>query len=111
MKKKRPEHNDSTTHLEKTAIEDNVYYDYPYQQPIDYSPYGYYPNPPYIANVNEKQINAGYYEPAVWPASIQFQTQMDPKFSQAMEWSMETQYQRPSSNRLKISPAHESSFL
>jgi hypothetical protein len=111
VKKKSAAHYDSGMNVE-TAIEDNVYYDYPYQQPVDYSAYGYYPNPPYVSTVNEKHTGSGYYEPFAWPATIQYQTQQDPKFSQAMEWSMETrQHRKPSIKRAKISPAPESSFV
>jgi hypothetical protein len=110
-KKSSAKLNDSTEHL-KTSMEDNEFYnDYPYQQPMDY--------PRYVSNVNEQTLleqpgaatGAGYYEPVVWPSNIQFQTQPNPKFSKAMEWSMETQQQKTPPNELQIYKSYKSNIF
>lgn len=102
--------NDSTTQL-KTAMETNEQqFDYPYGQPIDYSAYGAsYPATPYVANGNNQMllqqpggaIAAPYYDPVVWPSSVEVDGQLDPKFYQPMEMI----YGQPiSGDSLTVSP-------
>lgn len=93
--KKSRVHNDSTDHL-KTSMEHNESYDYTYQLPMDYAPYGYYSNQPYTSNINEQMLlqqpgaatGAGYYDFVVWPSNVQVETQPDAKFLQPMDWSL-----------------------
>ncbi|CAF3360407.1 unnamed protein product [Rotaria socialis] len=83
------ERNDSKTRL-KSAMEVNEQYNYPYQQPIDYPPYEYYPNPPYASNMSEQMLlqqpgaatGAAYYDPVVWPSNVEIDARSDARFSQ-----------------------------
>jgi hypothetical protein len=92
--RKSNKHNDSSANL-KTSMEENEAYNYSYPQPIDYTSYGDYSNPPYTSNVNEQMLlqqpgaatGAASYEPVVWPSNVQVETEPDPKFLQPMEWS------------------------
>jgi hypothetical protein len=95
-------------------MEHNEQYNYSYQQPVDHTPYAYYSNPPYTANVNEQTLlqqpgaatGAAYYEPVIWPSNIQVETEPDPKFYQPMERSL-----GPKQSTMKIAtpvPIHTS---
>jgi hypothetical protein len=83
-------------------MEHNEQYDYSYQQPLDYTPYEYYSNPPYASNVNEQMLlqqpgaatGAAHYDPVLWPSNIQIETQPDSKFNQPMERSLGAQKSR-----------------
>jgi hypothetical protein len=104
---KPTKHNESATHL-KSSMEENVPYDYSYQQQYDYTqqqqqydytPYENYSNPPYTSNTNEQLLlqqpgaatGAAYYDPVVWPSNVEIEAQPDSKFYQPMEWSLGTQ--------------------
>ncbi|CAF1021500.1 unnamed protein product [Rotaria sp. Silwood1] len=112
---KSNKHNDSSRHL-KSSMENNETYDYTYQQPqIDYTPYDYYSNPPYVSNANEQMLlqqpgaatGAAFYEPVVWPSNVEIETQPDSKFLQPMEWSYGTPLVKPTS----LTPAPISSSI
>ncbi|CAF1940898.1 unnamed protein product [Rotaria magnacalcarata] len=83
------ERNDSKTRL-KSAMEVNEQYNYPYQQPVDYPPYEYYPNPPYASNVSEQMLlqqpgaatGAAYYDPVVWPSNVEIDARSDARYFQ-----------------------------
>ncbi|CAF0736678.1 unnamed protein product [Rotaria sordida] len=101
--KKPHQHNDPSAHL-KSSMEKNEPYDYSYQQQqIDYTPYNYYSNPPYISNTNEQMLlqqpgaatGAAFYEPVVWPSNVEIETQSGSKFLQPMEWTYGTPLVNP----------------
>ncbi|CAF2905133.1 unnamed protein product [Rotaria sp. Silwood2] len=109
--KKTNQHNESSTHL-KSSMEHNEPYNYSYQQQIDYTPYDYYSNPPYVSNANEQMLlqqpgavtGAASYEPVVWPSNVEIETQPDSKFLQPMEWA----YGKPVGNPTSLTSAHTS---
>jgi len=92
-------------------MKDNEQYNYSYQPPINYAPYGYYSNPPYISNVNEQiflqQPGAGYHDGV--------ETQPDVKFFQPMKLSLGPQQyslvNQTSSNGFDISISNTSIFI
>ncbi len=110
VKKRSTVHNESSDHL-KSSMENNEQYNYSYQPPMDYTPYGIYSNPSYPSNANPSYpsntnpsypsntneptlfqqpgaaTGAGYYEPTLWASNAEVETQPDPKFSQSMEWA------------------------
>ncbi len=113
IKKRSTVHNESSEHL-KSSMEVNDPYDYSYQPPVDYAPYGYYSNPPYVSNVNEQMLlqqpgaatGAGVYDPVVWPSNVEIETQPDPKFLQPMELSFGIQ--QPAGNVISPTETHTS---